>query len=250
MMAVREDEATAEEARGDEPRLETHLLSTRTLLMLAAVAVVGALLGWWMIGRFAEEDAAPGLPDVSEASVLTAADAGVQAAVNRPAAESTSKRQAPPPEVVEPTIELSVLSDPPAAEVLINDQFRGLTPVTVHRLARRSEIVLRVQLDGYQPWEQRISLADAQPELQITAGLVKNTACPKGHGWIYVTTDPAGASVDLDGKRRPGQTPLVIDKVCAGSHEVLVQAEGRQAWKGRVEVGSNSVHNLNLELKP
>ncbi|HOX44821.1 MAG TPA: PEGA domain-containing protein [Myxococcota bacterium] len=221
------------------------IFQRRVLLVLLPVALLSALLGWFLIGRFAGEEPSPAPP-----APQAAPEAGVGATVERaePAAEAPARPAAPPKAV--PTSELTVLSDPPSAEVLVNDQFRGLTPVTVHGIPRQGEIALRVQLAGYQPWEQRIAMAEAQPELQITAGLVKNAGCPGGHGWVYVTSEPAGASVDLDGKRRPGKTPLVIDKVCAGEHDVLVQAEGRQAYRGQVTVQANAVQNLNLSLKP
>jgi len=219
----------------------------RTVLPVLGVAAASALLGWFLVGRFADEPAESSPAPVAEAPTAPGPQ-DPREAPGEPAREAVAA--ATHPNLAEPTVELTVLSDPPSAEVLVNGQFRGLTPVSVHRLPRRGEITLRVQSEGYQPWEQRVALAEAQPELQITAGLIKSAACPKGEGWIYVTTEPAGASVDLDGKRRPGQTPLILDKICAGPHEVLVQAPGRQAWRGQVDVLSGSVKNLTLELKP
>jgi hypothetical protein len=204
------------------------------VLLLLAVAAGSGLLGWLLVGRHTEESGPP--PEA-------------QAEPARPADDARPERETPAPEPARQTLRLTVLSDPSSAEVLVDGKFRGLTPVTLEALPAGGEVLLRVQTPGHRPWEQRLSLETDQEDLQITAGLQKEEGCAQGSGWVYVSSEPSGASVELGGKRLPGKTPMVIDKVCAGqAHKLLVQHPGKKAWSGVVEVQPGEVRNLNLEL--
>lgn len=57
-------------------------------------------------------------------------------------------------------------------------------------------------------------------------------------GVLSITTFPKSASISIDGELMSGRTPLVLDNVLPGEHEVLVQKEGYVPWKKRLEVMS------------
>ena len=71
-----------------------------------------------------------------------------------------------------------------------------------------------------------------------------------GCGWIYITTVPSGATVELDGNEVPGKTPLLVDGVSANdSHMLRVMLSGRKPYKQDVHVRSGDVLNVDIELK-
>ncbi len=80
----------------------------------------------------------------------------------------------------------------------------------------------------------------AQPHDQCTAGC----------GWIYITSVPSGATVELDGNEVSGKTPLLIDNVSANdSHALRVMLSGRKPYQEDVHVKSGDVLNVEIELK-
>jgi hypothetical protein len=134
--------------------------------------------------------------------------------------------------------------------VYINDIKKGVTPLTVRDAVLGEEVSIRVELEGHKPWEQTVTLDEENKVREFIAGLLKEEACEFGTGWIYVTSEPEGASVEMDGRRLPGKTPKIINEVCAGvEHEIRVQATGFAPWRETVTVKSQNVLNLNVELK-
>jgi hypothetical protein len=74
--------------------------------------------------------------------------------------------------------------------------------------------------------------------------------CFAGCGWIYITTVPPKATVELDGNEVPGTTPLLINDVGANdSHVLRVVVLGMKPYKQNVIVKKGEVLNLDIELK-
>ena len=74
-------------------------------------------------------------------------------------------KTSPPPE----TTAVSFRSVPEDAEVYINGQFRGTTPVTLHLAAGTHSIEIR--FDGYQPWSRELVVV-AGDDTRVAATLV------------------------------------------------------------------------------
>jgi hypothetical protein len=156
----------------------------------------------------------------------------------------------PPKPVNAKTGIIKLDSNPPGALVYVNDEKIGVTPLTLRDITIGSEASIRVELEDHRPWTQTVVLEKESSYREITAGLLKEEKCELGVGWVYVTTEPEGGSVELDGKRLPGKTPMLIDNVCAGvEHKIRVQASGYRAWSREVKVSSQKVLNLNIELE-
>lgn len=68
-----------------------------------------------------------------------------------------------------------------------------------------------------------------------------------GHGSVYVTTLPPGATVWMDGKYF-GETPLFIDDVSAGHHTVLLTRSGWQPVSTATDVSLGSVAYVTAVL--
>jgi hypothetical protein len=95
-----------------------------------------------------------------------------------------------------------------------------------------------------------VTLDEENKVREFDAGLLEEEVCELGTGWIYVASDPEGGSVEMDGRRLPGKTPMIINAVCAGvEHEIRVQATGYRMWRKVVAVRPQKVLNLNVELE-
>lgn len=177
---------------------------------------------------------------------------GDQADQNRSKENTVVEKKAPdsPPSSDTQTASLKLNSNPPGALVYIDDEKRGVTPLTVKDAAVGTQVSIRIELEGHRPWTQTVVLDGSRQVREFTAGLRKEEICEFGTGWIYVTTVPEGATVEMDGKRLPGKTPMIINDICAGvKHDVHVQAGGFRTWRKVLSIRPQKVLNLDVELE-
>ncbi len=64
---------------------------------------------------------------------------------------------------------------------------------------------------------------------------------------LTIVTEPAGATVRLDGMRQPGLTPMTLE-VAAGAHRIEVWKRGRASVVARVVLGYASMGEVDLVL--
>lgn len=126
--------------------------------------------------------------------------------------------------------QLVVRTRPVAARVVIDGEERGLTPYNTELSA------------GTHILEVRVGRAEPRVvPVQIRAGVESNIylelqSVPMT-GSLDVRSEPAGASVTIDGQAR-GQTPLVVRDLPPGEHEVVIEAGTvRLRQTVRVEAG-------------
>ena len=118
---------------------------------------------------------------------------------------------------------LSIVSRPEAAELYVDGQLRGTTPVQLALPAGRHELELRrgtvtrreaIQVTAGAQSTHSFDLA-SEPGAAGTAG--EATAA------IELTSEPSGARVTIDGRPR-GATPIVVTGLLPGLHEVVLSA--------------------------
>lgn len=120
---------------------------------------------------------------------------------------------------------LTVETRPPGADVLIDGEHRGLTPLTLslspgaHALAVRlgedeRAVPLTVSAGGAIAQYFEMHAATPPPEL----------------GTISVVTTPAGVRVTVDGEAR-GVSPLTVTGLAAGEHRVAVASDATNATR-------------------
>jgi hypothetical protein len=211
-----------------------------------AAAVLVILLGVvWLITSDGDETA----PDASVAGPVTGGGEPSRPGEPRETGDAGGDEQAAPPADGETGV-IKLTSIPPGALVYVNDDKKGVTPLTVRDAVLGTEVKIRVELEGHKPWTQTVTLDENNKVLEFEAGLLEEEVCEFGTGWIYVTSEPAGGTVEMDGRRLPGKTPMIINDVCAGvEHEIRVQATGYPFWRKMVFVRSGKVVNLNVELQ-
>jgi hypothetical protein len=137
-----------------------------------------------------------------------------------------------------PTGSLTVETDPSGAEVRIDDAVRGMTPLSVtlaegtHRLTvQRGLNVKQMNVEITSSAAKAYHIAWAAPA---------SASLPTQTGSLSVLSDPAGSAVTVDGSAR-GQTPLTIQGLSAGRHQVLVRAANATYQRSvQVEAGATA----------
>ncbi|HJY85685.1 MAG TPA: PEGA domain-containing protein [Candidatus Acidoferrales bacterium] len=66
---------------------------------------------------------------------------------------------------------------------------------------------------------------------------------------LSVTTHPPSANIFINGRHQPGLTPLTIE-LRPGVYSILVCKPGFEPYAGRVQVNSDGLTRLDLELVP
>jgi serine/threonine protein kinase len=112
---------------------------------------------------------------------------------------------------------LSMNSNPPGAQVVVDGQMSGVTPLSLALKAGPHNVELRGSGD---PRQIPVTIT-AGKELSQYIELPKVTA----FGQLQVRTDPAGANVTVDGIPR-GKSPILVESLAAGEHSVVLETEG------------------------
>ena len=136
---------------------------------------------------------------------------------------------------------LTVRSDPPGAEVQVDGNLMGRTPVSAEFAtgARR----LRVSLPGYREHVEELRLDDPREyafDINLRR-LVRESS-------LRVETSPAGADVFLNGEPR-GVTPFEL-KIQPGEHNVKLRLEEYEDWQQRVRIEEGRDYPIKVDLKP
>ena len=108
---------------------------------------------------------------------------------------------------------LAVTTTPPQAEVFLDDNRLGFSPLCQDNIAA-GEHVLKISKPGYLDYTESITLKNGEAK-EVNFRLVKKT------GTLIVKSTPEGAEVAIDGVPR-GQTPLILSDVERGIHTVTI----------------------------
>lgn len=157
------------------------------------------------------------------------------------------------PKTSEPAghVRLELTSDPAGAVVFIDGEKRGATPTRLDDIPTGRQIEVRFELEGHRTWKHGYTFAPGARQRAIHAGLLTDEQCKQGAGWVYVSSDPSGATIDIDGKRMPGKTPRIIDNICAAeSHIIVLKKTGYKSWRGSFRTSQGQVTNVTAQLEP
>lgn len=131
---------------------------------------------------------------------------------------------------------LIVESDPSGAEVRLNGQSRGVTPLSLSLPA--GKYTLTVQ-HGAGIKEMPVSVTNGVATVHhVTWAGVPGPRAQTGH--LSVATDPAGGDVIVDGETR-GVAPLTVRDLPVGQHRVVVRARGNTYTRTvQIEAGATA----------
>ncbi len=113
------------------------------------------------------------------------------------------------------------------------------TPCSFNNLAP-ARYSLEVQKDGYQ---------SVQTALQVKSGdaqdqKIKLESLAKG---MYISTQPPGADVFINGAKQSGQTPVTLP-LAPGQYNLVLRMPGYEAYAGGIQVKDNIQTQLNVVL--
>jgi len=149
----------------------------------------------------------------------------------------------------ETTGAIDVVSYPAGADVFLDEKYQGRTPsagvYTISNVQVGGHTV-RVALSGYQDYTTSV-IVSAATTSHVTATLQPGQ--PSTTGSISVTSSPAGAQVYIDNVYR-GVTPLTLDGIPTGTHQVRLALAGYNDYSTTVEVGAGSTSSASASLSP
>ncbi len=127
---------------------------------------------------------------------------------------------------------LLVRSTPSGAEVFLNGQRRGVSPLSIRDLPLGAYAV-RMARAGFEPSQQRVVLEAGRPARALEVTLVRlapavaasSRVRAAAAGSLLVESRPAGARVLVDGGEA-GRTPVTLPAVAAGDHAVRIELVG------------------------
>lgn len=136
---------------------------------------------------------------------------------------------------------VSISSDPLAADILLGGEIAGQSPGTFEII--QGTHTLGVKKTGYKLWQSDISVS-AGKELSLdTVTLVKSD------GKISISTKPTGANITI-GQRYRGKSPLSVSLAPGKSYEVLLSKAGFEPISKVISVASEEDLSLNLNMNP
>jgi len=137
---------------------------------------------------------------------------------------------------------LNVNTTPTGAEVRVDGQRAGVTPLTLTLKAGPHNVELRGS------GEPRTLPVTITAGTQISQYIELPRAAPASVGQLQVRTEPAGAPVSVDGVAR-GRSPVLIDNLKPGDHAVVVDSE-YGAVRHTVTVTAATTASLVVPLTP
>jgi formylglycine-generating enzyme required for sulfatase activity len=153
--------------------------------------------------------------------------------------EGLGKTQAFKPQLVPGWGVVTVTSEPAGAQLLVNGEPRGVTPLQAEIMAGAHPVELR--LEGFKAWTTDIQVKANEP---LSLGPVK-LGLPDGR--LAVRSDPPGASVSIAGVYR-GQTPIDLELRPAIDHSVVLTRPGYEAITRVVMLNAGEQRTLSVPL--
>ena len=139
---------------------------------------------------------------------------------------------------------LRILSNVRGAIISVDGEVVGEAPASVPNIPPGEHIV-EARAQGYQPTQQPVTI-EAGRQRVISINLEEEQGAP---GRIVVNANVDGATVTVDGEER-GSPPVVIENAPAGTHAIIVRANGYQEHRETCTVGPGSNCEVTARLTP
>ncbi|HEY8520212.1 MAG TPA: PEGA domain-containing protein [Gammaproteobacteria bacterium] len=134
---------------------------------------------------------------------------------------------------------VTVVTEPPGAEVLVDGVPQGRTPLEAEITAGERQV--EVRLAGYNAWQSKLTVIAGQRQ-----ELPPITLQP-ADGRIELVTVPSEASVAVNGEFR-GRTPLTLTLRPGRTHRVTLAKPGYETAVRELSVEADSGRRLEIEL--
>ncbi|MCH7528161.1 MAG: PEGA domain-containing protein [Candidatus Marinimicrobia bacterium] len=116
---------------------------------------------------------------------------------------------------------MTVSSEPPDAEVYMDNNLVGKTPLTLREVAE-GEHDLRIVKETYQEWSQKVVVRSFRPtDVMVTLEVLP--------AMLVVRSEPSGASVYFMGRQR-GTTPVTLSNLTPGEVVLRLTKMNYEEW--------------------
>lgn len=132
-------------------------------------------------------------------------------------------------------------SKPSGAEVFVDNKSLGQTPIDLEVL--RGRRVVQLRKTGYKKWQRTFKINAGK---DVNLGEI---ALSKADGRLKMASTPTGATLTVNGEFR-GRTPLEVALAPDKSHQVRLIKEGYKATERDVEVESDTLKTMTIDLAP
>jgi hypothetical protein len=157
------------------------------------------------------------------------------------------QQTAPLPPIKESSVQatakalITVDSNPADAEVWVNGQFKGTTPLQMDGI-KPGNYQLTVKKQGFTDFTDRINLRSGQNKNLIAE--LSSLA-----GGIQITTNPPSATIILDGNvLKDSRTPAKLDNIPVGVHKLEIKKDGYASVNSEVEIKRGEVFSKNFDM--
>ncbi len=137
---------------------------------------------------------------------------------------------------------LRVLTNAPGAVIFLDGDALGEAPVSAEDIAPGEHIV-EARAQGYEPAQQPVTVERGRS--RVLSLDLRRVALPPGR--VVVNANVSGTTVLVDGEER-GSAPVVVEELPAGTHAVIVRADGHREFRTTCETAPGQSCELNVEL--
>jgi eukaryotic-like serine/threonine-protein kinase len=161
--------------------------------------------------------------------------------------EAAVSKPTPTPAPTRPVVtsgspgKIKVKSNPSGADVFINSEHRGTTPLTVSVPAGSARVIVSKQGQSRHSRTVTVKSGKTLNMGTITLGGL--------YGEVNLSSNPPRATVIFDGQQIPAKTPVTVRRVRTDrSHSVTVQLPGYRSWSRTFSMdGNKKTFNVNLQ---
>lgn len=143
-----------------------------------------------------------------------------------------------------PTGQLRIDSTPSGAEVILNQQLLGRTPLHLPNIVAGEHQLLLLRQASYQVKQQTLQITPAETRVVNLKLLEEGLG-----GSLNVQITPPGAQVVINGDSH-GPAPLVLDVLPPGLHQVTVSHPDYHSQSHTVMISAGQVNNFETRLLP
>ncbi len=153
--------------------------------------------------------------------------------------EGAGKAQTFRPKLAPNWADVTVTSEPAGAQLFVNGEARGATPLTTQILAGNHPVELR--LEGFKSWMTDVQVKANEP---LALGPIK-LGLPDAR--LTLRSEPAAASVSIAGVYR-GQTPLTLELRPDIAHSIVLTRPGYEAATRQLTLAAGEERSLSVPL--
>lgn len=136
---------------------------------------------------------------------------------------------------------VSLTTSPSGAEVLVDGEVVGTTPLNAELLQGQRNLVLK--LAGHKAWQEEFDVLPGADFAVPTVILIP------ADGLVFIRTNPTEASVTIDGEF-VGLTPIEVALTPNENHAITFFKNGYNSGNANIRTQPNQERELNITLEP